>query len=68
MPLNPNERETYSKLESRMDGLERKLDLLANNHLAHMQESLNSILNAIRAGSVLLTVGLLAVLAYIWTL
>lgn len=51
-----------------MDGLERKLDLLANNHLAHMQESLNSILNAIRAGSVLLTVGLLAVLAYIWTL
>jgi hypothetical protein len=68
VPLNQNERETYSKLEARMDGLERKLDLLANNHLAHMQQSLNSILNALRLGSALLTVGLLAVLAYVWTL
>ena len=56
------------QLETRMDGLERKLDLIANNHLAHLQQSLNSIIAALRLGSVLLTVGLLVVLATVWSL
>ena len=51
------------KLETRMDGLERKLDLIANNHLAHLQKDLKTIIAALRLGSVLLTVGLLVVLA-----
>lgn len=54
------------KLEQRMDGLERKLDVLANNHLAHVQQDLKTILSSLRLGSVLLTVGLLVVLAVIW--
>ena len=56
------------QLETRMDGLERKLDLIANNHLAHVQKDLKSIINALRLGSVLLTVGLLVVLATVWSL
>ena len=56
------------QLETRMDGLERKLDLIANNHLAHLQQSLNSIIASLRLGSVLLTVGLLVVLATFWSL
>lgn len=56
------------QLETRMDGLERKLDLIANNHLAHIQTDLKSIINALRLGSVLLTVGLLVVLATVWSL
>lgn len=51
------------KLESRMDGLERKIDVLMNNHLAHIQTDLKSIIAALRLGSVLLTGGLLVVLA-----
>ena len=51
-----------------MDAVERKLDLIANNHLAHMQKDLKSIINALRLGSVLLTVGLLVVLATVWSL
>lgn len=53
----------FTKLEQRMEGLERKLDVLANNHLAHLQKDLKSIIAALRLGSVLLTVGLLVVLA-----
>ena len=56
------------QLETRMDGLERKLDLIANNHLAHVQKDLKSIIDALRLGSVLLTVGLLVVLATVWSL
>jgi|DEB0MinimDraft_10_1074344.scaffolds.fasta_scaffold00248_4 hypothetical protein len=56
------------KLEKRIDGVERKLDLLANNHLAHMSKDLKSIIAALRLGSVLLTVGLLVVLATFWSL
>lgn len=56
------------QLEKRMDGVERKLDLIANNHLAHMQKDLKSIITALRLGSVLLTVGLLVVLATVWSL
>ena len=52
-----------TKLEQRMDGLERKLDLIANNHLAHLQKDLKTIISSLRLGSVLLTVGLLVVLA-----
>lgn len=52
-------------LEKRMDGLERKLDLIANNHLAHVQQSLKTIISSLRLGSVLLTVGLLVVLAIV---
>ena len=54
------------KLEKRMDSLEQKLDLLANNHLAHVQQDLKTILSSLRLGSALLTVGLLVVLAVIW--
>ena len=57
-----------TKLEKRMDAVERKLDLIANNHLAHVQKDLKSIINALRLGSVLLTVGLLVVLATVWSL
>ena len=58
----------FTKLEQRMDGLESKLDLIANNHLAHVQKDLKSIIAALRLGSVLLTVGLLVVLATVWSL
>ena len=51
------------QLETRMESLERKLDVLANNHLAHIQKDLKSIIAALRLGSVLLTGGLLVVLA-----
>jgi len=57
-----------TKLEQRMDGVESKLDLIANNHLAHVQKDLKSIIAALRLGSVLLTVGLLVVLATVWSL
>ncbi len=53
------------KLETRMDGLERKIDVLMNNHLVHIQKDLKYIITAVRAGSVLLTAGLLAVLAIV---
>ena len=52
-----------TKLEQRMDGVERKLDLIANNHLAHVQKDLKTIISSLRLGSVLLTVGLLVGLA-----
>ena len=52
-----------TKLEQRMDGVERKLDLIANNHLAHLQKDLKTIISSLRLGSVLLTVGLLVGLA-----
>lgn len=52
-------------LEKRMDGLERKLDLIANNHLAHLQKDLKTIIANLRLGSVLLTLGLLVVMAIV---
>ena len=55
--------DNLDKLESRMDGLERKIDVLMNNHLAHIQTDLKSIIAALRLGSVLLTGALLVVLA-----
>lgn len=60
--------EKLDKLETRMDAVERKLDLIANNHLAHVQKDLKTIIAALRLGSVLLTVGLLVVLAVVWSL
>ena len=57
--------DNLDKLESRMDGLERKIDVLMNNHLVHIQKDLKSIIAAVRAGSVLLTAGLLVVLAIV---
>ena len=55
--------DNLDKLESRMDGLESKIDVLMNNHLVHIQTDLKSIIAALRLGSVLLTGGLLVVLA-----
>ena len=54
-----------NKLETRMDSLERKIDVLMNNHLVHIQKDLKYIIAAVRAGSVLLTAGLLVVLAIV---
>ena len=55
--------DNLGKLETRMDSMERKIDVLMNNHLAHIQKDLKSIIAALRLGSVLLTGGLLVVLA-----
>lgn len=55
-------------LERRMDKMEQKIDVLTNNHLKHMQHSLDSIHGALKLGSALLTVGLLVVLAVFWSL
>ena len=57
--------DNLDKLETRMDSMERKIDVLMNNHLVHIQKSLDSIITAVRAGSVLLTAGLLVGLAIV---
>ena len=41
--MQHSELEAYAKLDKRMALLEQKLDILQNNHLAHMQEDIDDI-------------------------
>jgi hypothetical protein len=38
-----SQEDNYAKLDKRMALLEQRLDIIQNNHLAHMQDDINSI-------------------------
>lgn len=55
--------EEYSKLDKRLALLEQKIDILQNNHLAHMAEDIKQLQNLFKWGVGVLFVQLLGVIA-----
>lgn len=57
----------YSNLDKRMSLLEQKLDIIQNNHLAHMQSDINNIKRYFLWGVGVVFVQLIAVIAFLLT-
>ena len=56
-----------TELETRMALLEQKVDLIINNHLAHMQEDIDDIKRYFLWGIGVVFVQLIAVIAFLAT-
>ena len=61
------ELEAYAKLDKRMALLEQRLDIIQNNHLAHMQVELEEIKKYFGWAVGVVFVQLLAVIAFLAT-
>jgi len=59
--------QAYSNLDKRMSLLEQKLDIIQNNHLAHMQSDINNIKQYFLWGVGVVFVQLIAVIAFLLT-
>jgi hypothetical protein len=64
---NSIELEAYAKLDKRMALLEQRLDIIQNNHLAHMQIELEEIKKYFGWAVGVVFVQLLAVIAFLAT-
>jgi len=59
--------EAYNNLDKRMSLLEQKLDIIQNNHLAHMQSDINNIKTYFLWGVGVVFVQLIAVIGFLIT-
>ena len=59
--------EAYNSLDKRMSLLEQKLDIIQNNHLAHMQKDIDDIKQYFLWGVGVVFVQLIAVIAFLLT-
>ena len=59
--------ESYAKLDKRLSLLEQRLDIIQNNHLAHIQSDIDSIKRYFLWGVGVVFVQLIAVIAVLAT-
>jgi Mg2+ and Co2+ transporter CorA len=59
--------ESYAKLDKRLSLLEQRLDIIQNNHLAHIQADINNIKRYFLWGVGVVFVQLIAVIAVLAT-
>jgi len=59
--------ESYNKLDKRISLIEQRLDIMQNNHLAHIQDDINNIKKYFLWGVGVVFVQLIAVIAFLAT-
>jgi Mg2+ and Co2+ transporter CorA len=59
--------DSYNKLDKRISLIEQRLDIMQNNHLAHIQDDINNIKKYFLWGVGVVFVQLIAVIAFLAT-
>lgn len=62
-----NINDSYNKLDKRISLIEQRLDIMQNNHLAHIQDDINNIKKYFLWGVGVVFVQLIAVIAFLAT-